>query len=236
MIFTSSIHFLRTGLFLIPIFSAAAELPGASCDRAIYGQPIYSQCIALLYGSPTHHVAGISNIDNDEHGFLLPYFGASGQFTINQWRHRVDLPEVWYNNECKIALLVKSVPLGGFTTDSGSWENIASRGKELVDYCLSASRRSVQSTRSGGVGNAGTHGKLNIVVYSWRSAFDRAITSGIKPDGLVGGVDWNETMARSSASGQSRNLTAAAYDAVQNLTNGQIPQIARDFERGLMSK
>lgn len=80
------------------MFSAAAGLPGDYCDHAIYGQPNYSDCIALLYGTPTRRGAGIFNIDNEEHGFLLPYFGASAQFTINQWRHKVELPEEWHNS------------------------------------------------------------------------------------------------------------------------------------------
>lgn len=143
-------------------------------------------------------------------------------------QYLVDIPNV---DACKIALLVKSASSGGFTTDSGSWAEIATRGKSLADTCLLATQGKGRVGWGGGVGNAGTHGRLNIVVYSWRSAFDRAITSGIRSDGLVG-VDWNETRA---SSGETGNLTAA-YNAIRNLSDGQIRQVAHDFDRGLVSK
>ena len=97
MIFLSSIYFFRVTVFLIRMFPAAAESPGDFCERDIYGQPSYSGCVDLLYGDPGRRSGGIFRIDNDEHGFLLPFFGPSGHFTVNQWRHRVHLPEVWDN-------------------------------------------------------------------------------------------------------------------------------------------
>ncbi|KAF6236475.1 hypothetical protein HO173_005256 [Letharia columbiana] len=184
MISFSSIHFVQAALLLIHIYSAAAELSEDFCDRATYGQPNHSTCIALLYGNPTHRGAGIYNIDSDEHGFFLPYFGRSADFTINQWRHRITLPAVWHNDGCKIALLVEPGPMGGFTTDSGSWAEIADRGKALLDYCLLGRR--APAIWGGGVGHAGTHG----------------------PGGLVG-VDWNETTANLSASGRIGILSHA---------------------------
>lgn len=93
--------------------------------------------------------------------------------------------------------------MGGFTTDSGSWADIANRGKALVDYCLLTRQR---YRRGGGVGHAGAHGMLNIVIYSWGSAFDRAIIRGIGSVGLVG-VDKNGTTVNSSASGGIGNLS-----------------------------
>lgn len=228
MISFSSIHFVQAALLLIHIYSAVAELSEDFCDRATYGQPNYSTCIALLYGNPTHGGTGIYNIDSDEHGFLLPYFGHGADFTISQWRHRVRLPEVWHNGTprcpsqlfvgklyladilyvdgCKIALLVKPGPMGGFTTDSGSWAEIADRGKALLDYCLLGRR--APAIWGGGVGHAGTHGRLNIVIYQRGSVFDRAIAGGIGPGGLVG-VDWNETTANLSASGRIGILSHA---------------------------
>lgn len=97
MIFLSSICFFRVAVFLIHMFPAAAESPGDFCERDIYGQPSYSACVALLYGGSGRRSGGIFRIDDDDHGFLLPFFGARGRFTINQWRHRVHLPEVWHN-------------------------------------------------------------------------------------------------------------------------------------------
>ena len=95
----SSTNILLVAILLIHVAPAAAgeAASGDMCDRSIYGKPDYSSCITLLYGSPTRRGAGIYNIDNEEHGFLLPYFAGSGQFTINQWRHRINLPEVWAN-------------------------------------------------------------------------------------------------------------------------------------------
>lgn len=224
----SPIQFVRLVFFLIHILSAAAEQPEDFCDRATYGVPKYSSCIALLYGSPVQHGAGIFNIDNDEHGFLLPYFGGSAQFTINQWRHRITLPRLWHNGTlryhtqtfvgdsyladmlyiefCRIALLVRSNPAGGFTTDSGSWSEIARRGKALLDTCLSVR----QITKlGGGVGHAGSLGRLDIVIYQEGSAFDRAISSGMRRDDAVV-VETNGTMVSSSGSGRIGNLSHAS--------------------------
>lgn len=202
----SPVQFVRLVFFLIHILSAAAEQPEDFCDRATYGVPKYSSCIALLYGSPVQHGAGIFNIDNDEHGFLLPYFGGSAQFTINQWRHRITLPRLWHNEFCRIALLVRSNPAGGFTTDSGSWSEIARRGKALLDTCLSVR----QITKlGGGVGHAGSLGRLDIVIYQEGSAFDRAISSGMRRDDAVV-VETNGTMVSSSGSGRIGNLSHAS--------------------------
>lgn len=230
MTLLSSIHFLRVGFFLINILSTAAGLPEEYCDRTVYGRPTYVSCIALLYGDPTHGAAGIFNIDNDEHGFLLPYFGRTGQFTIDQWRHRVTLPVVWekgtskrptrlfvrrsyladilYEDGCNIALLVKISPVGGPTTDSGSWAEIARRGKALLDYCLYTKRETKPYDWGGGVGYAGAHGMLDLVIYARGSQFDLAITSGIRLGGLVG-VDRNRTIATSSARSRIGNLSDA---------------------------
>lgn len=105
-----------TNILLVAIFlthfiptAAIKAASGDICDISIYGKPDYSSCITLLYGSPQLRGAGIYNIDNVEHGFLLPYFGSSGQFTINQWRHRVTLPEVWANG-MYVCISCKLVP------------------------------------------------------------------------------------------------------------------------------
>ena len=143
-------------------------------------------------------------------------------------QYLTDIPNV---EICKIALLVKSASSGGFTTDIGTWAEIASRGKAVAEYCVL--HRRVRGW-GGGVGSAGEHGRLNIVVYSWGSAFDRAINSDHRPIGLDG-VDWNETRAASSASGEMGNLTAA-YNALRSLSDGQIRQVAHDSDRGLVSK
>lgn len=67
------------------------------CDVTTYGRPEYSDCIKILYGNRqrTSHTKGIINIDGFDHGFLLPYFAGPGSFTIEQWRHKVLLPQVW---------------------------------------------------------------------------------------------------------------------------------------------
>ena len=232
MTLLSSIHFLRVAFFLINILSTAAGFPEEYCDRAVYGRPYYSSCIDILYGNPERRGKGIFNIDNDEHGFFLPYFGGSGQFTINQWRHRVTLPEVWekstskrparlfvrvrrlyladisYVDGCNIALLVKTGPNGGFTTDSGSWAEIARRGKALLEYCFHVKRETELYKRGGGVGYAGSHGMLDLVIYAPGSPFDLAMTSGIRLGGLVG-VDRNGTLVTTSASSRIGNLSDA---------------------------
>lgn len=130
---------------------------GTVCDRTVYGFPDYAACNALLVGRD-----GIFYIDDREHGFLLPYFGFKSQFTDNQWRNRIDLPQVWRNGRylpystlfrgmiisgrtitvdsgiegCNVALFVNINPNGGFLTDSGSWGGIARRGKDVVRGCL----------------------------------------------------------------------------------------------------
>ena len=82
----------------------------------------------------------------------------------------------------------------------------AIRGKALLDYCTWTSVMGTEQG-GGGVGRAGSKGRLNIVIYNiviyqWGSAFDLAITSEIRPDSLsLGGVNENGTMVKSSASG-----------------------------------
>lgn len=225
MILLSPVQCLQIAFYLIHTLSVAGEASKDHCDHAIYGIPKYSACVNLLYGH--RHKTGIFNIDDDQHGFFLPYFGDKAQFTVDQWRHRVTLPEVWQNrtskyphrffsgrlypadrsyvDACKIALLVKESPTGGFTTDSGSWADIANRGRALIDDCLLTRR---VANRGGGVGSAGTHGRLSIVVYEWGSGFDHAINRGVKPGGPVA-VGWNETMLDSRAGGRSGNMSYA---------------------------
>ena len=70
-----------------------------------------------------------------------------------------------YLDRCKIALLVESKRTGGFTTDSGTLADLASRGKVLLDSCLTTRPGPGGYALSGGVRYAGTHGKLNIVVF-----------------------------------------------------------------------
>lgn len=93
-ILLSSLQLLKVAFYLTYLVSAAAA---DYCDRSIYGQPLYYACVTLLYGDPRRHTTGIYKIDGDDHGFLLPYFAGSGAFTIEQWRHRVTLPELWSN-------------------------------------------------------------------------------------------------------------------------------------------
>ena len=81
-------HVLSTLVTLATVASAARF--GIICDRAIYGFPDYASCQSLLSSS-----GGISTMDANEHGFLLPYFGHRDQFTDWQWRQRVELPYVW---------------------------------------------------------------------------------------------------------------------------------------------
>ena len=86
-------HVLSALITLATIVSAGRF--GTVCNRTIYGFPDYAYCHALLSGS-----GGISTIDSNDHGFLLPYFGHRDQFTDWQWRQRVELPHVWRNRRC----------------------------------------------------------------------------------------------------------------------------------------
>ena len=89
---------LQAAFFLIFISSAAVTGDMTDwCDSANYGHPDYSSCLTLLFGNRVRRITGIFNIDSKEHGFLLPYFSPPGSFTINQWRHRVELPRLWEN-------------------------------------------------------------------------------------------------------------------------------------------
>ena len=86
--------------FIVYTFSAAAVTHLEDfCDFGTYGRPEYSSCVALLYGNRQRQgrTKGISDIDNVDHGFLLPYFGGPGSFTIDEWRHRIFVPRVWEN-------------------------------------------------------------------------------------------------------------------------------------------
>lgn len=96
--------------------------------------------------------------------------------------------------------------MGGFTTDSGSWADIATKGKLVIDYCFSSGRATERFRLSGGVGYAGSHLKLIIVIYERGSAFDRALSGGIGPGALVG-LDEKPITVNLSASGQSGNLS-----------------------------
>lgn len=139
------------------------------CDSTIYGLPNYSACSNLLLGNSASRSHGIKHIDSVEHGFLLPYFGTTGDFTAWQWRNRVELPEVWASGmfgiflhflraqdrlrlragSCKVALFVNSNPSGGFYTDSGRWSDIALKGKYVADSCK------VGLAVAGGAGSTG---------------------------------------------------------------------------------
>ena len=88
--------------------------------------------------------------------------------------------------KCKIALVVETNPAGGFTTDTGTWAEVATRGKALLDECLWAKERTHGYTFMGGAGSAGLTRKLNIVVFAKDSAFDRAI-AGDPSGGVVDG-------------------------------------------------
>ena len=94
------INLLHVIFFLVYTFSAAAVTHVEDfCDFNTYGRPEYSSCVALLYGTRQRQsrTKGIFDIDNLDHGFLLPYFARPGSFTIEQWRHKVVLPKVWDN-------------------------------------------------------------------------------------------------------------------------------------------
>ena len=56
------------------------------------------------------------------------------------------------------------------------------------------------------MGRAGNQGRLNIVIYERGSAFDLAITSGIRPGSLMslGGVGENGTMMINSSASSGR--------------------------------
>ena len=81
----------------LPLIALAARF-GPVCDRTVYGLPSYRACDALLFDD-----GGISSIDAVEHGFLLPSFAQSSQFTYQQWKNRVSLPEIWRNGRFSIS-------------------------------------------------------------------------------------------------------------------------------------
>ena len=108
-------------------------------------------------------------------------------------------------DRCRIALIVETNPAGGFTTDTGTWAQIATRGKELLDLCLWAKQRKYGHTFMGGAGSAGRNRKLNIVVFEKDSVFDRAIAGGP----LDGVVDGNRPMILLNTSGWAGNLSQA---------------------------
>ena len=94
------LNLLQVVFFLVYTTSAAAVTQLKDfCDVGTYGRPEYSACVSLLYGNRQRQsrTKGIFDIDNIDHGFLLPYFANPGSFTIDQWRHRVYLPKVWDN-------------------------------------------------------------------------------------------------------------------------------------------
>ena len=110
-------------------------------------------------------------------------------------------------DRCKIALLVETDPAGGFTTDTGTWAEIATRGKAVVDLCLWSKQRAYGHTFVGGAGYAGANRKLNIVVYEKDSVFDRAITGD--PSGGVVDGNGNGSLVLLNASGWAGNLSRA---------------------------
>lgn len=71
----SALAYVLSTLIILATIASADRL-GTICDRTIYGFPDYTSCHALLSSS-----GGISKIDANEHGFLLPYFGGREQFT-----------------------------------------------------------------------------------------------------------------------------------------------------------
>ena len=124
--------------------------------------------------------------------------------------------------------MVKTIPTGGFTTDSGTWADIARRGKLLLDYCLFARRARDRRDWGGGVGDAGTHGRLNIVIYERNSPFDLAMTRGIDTGHLI--MDGSRMANSSASSDPVGNLTVVQW----NLTVDHIQLIFKDFIRGSM--
>lgn len=188
---------LLTLLTLVPLSAFAASQ--GYCSRNDYGQPNYEACISLLYGTaPVRQ--GIYNLDTFDHAFFLPYFARESDFTSAQWSHKVTLPEVWGNSECKIALIVGSNIDGSPGIDDGLWGEVAERGKTVLDLCVMPGIRKPYE-RGGGHGTAGKHKRLFVVIYAWDSAFDlaaRGLTPGdrlaINPTG-TGLVNLTEPVA-----------------------------------------
>ena len=131
MTFLSSIKFVRVAFFLMHISSAAAKLYEDLCDCATYGQPNNSSCVLLLFGNRALSHKGIYNIDNEDHGFHLPYFSGRSHFTTDNGgiellyypcgrtvrrMSKLLAADTSCVDECNIALVVHSLPRGGFTT------------------------------------------------------------------------------------------------------------------------
>ena len=104
--------------------------------------------------------------------------------------------KVVHLGKCKIALIVEADPAGGFTTDTGNWGAIATRGKAVLDLCASAKERTHGYAFIGGAGPPGANRRLNIIAFAKNSAFDRALTE----DPLGGVVDGKGPMVLLNAS------------------------------------
>ena len=108
-------------------------------------------------------------------------------------------------DRCKIALIVETDPAGGFTTDTGTWSEIANRGKELLDLCLWAKRQKHGYTFMGGAASAGANRKLNIIAFAKDSVFDRALVGDLSG----GAVDGKGPLILLNTSGWAGNLSQA---------------------------
>ena len=106
------LNLLQVVFFLVYTFSAAAVKHLEDfCNVDTYGRPEYSSCVFLLYGNrqrPSRN-KGIFNIDTVDHGFLLPFFAGPDNFTVDQWKNRVTLPEVWDNGTSTVPRSIVSI-------------------------------------------------------------------------------------------------------------------------------
>ncbi|KAL9577134.1 MAG: hypothetical protein Q9212_006564 [Teloschistes hypoglaucus] len=138
-----------------------------------YGTPDYHDCNALLFGE--WDLNGIAAIDEKPHAFVVP--GMRQEHESNsEWQQRVELPKVWGNHGCKIALIpFRYQTFDGpdrISRDTGDWLSIADVGNQVNEYC-------VRERQLGGSHPAGNTGQLTLFLYQPGSRQDRQIQTDI---------------------------------------------------------
>ncbi|KAI4107014.1 MAG: hypothetical protein L6R37_001907 [Teloschistes peruensis] len=135
--------------------------------------PDYDDCKALLYGE--WDLNGIAAIDAVSHAFVVPGMRQE-QESNSEWQNKVELPKVWSNDGCKIALIpFRYQTFDGpdrISRDTGDWLSIADVGSQVNEYC-------VRDRQLGGSHPAGHTRQLTIFIYQPRSSQDRQIQDDI---------------------------------------------------------
>ena len=89
-----SLHLLIC-LLAMYLFSCQVSAE-AFCSGLQYGYPSYQACDELLLDNLVTHTRGIEGQDRKDHAFVPPGTGPRPiGVTMNQWRNKVVLPEIW---------------------------------------------------------------------------------------------------------------------------------------------